>query len=126
MRPLTADDIFRIRVNPFYAITVAPELVVEHEPQIGTDAWIEENVLALQAGAKPWLESLLCSLQSSDGGGDAVNPYQAIEIDPMFAAEHIYAMTQEQWVQGNVASIEQHGPQDWLWMFLRVLQGDYV
>ena len=56
MRPLTADDIFRIRINPFYAITVAPELILEHEPQLSQGAWIEENVLALQGETKPWLD----------------------------------------------------------------------
>jgi hypothetical protein len=89
-------------------------------------AWIEENILALHGGTKPWLESLLRSLQASDGAGEAVNPYRAIEIEPMFAAEHVYAMSQEQWVHGSVASIEEHGPQEWLETFLRVLQGDYV
>jgi hypothetical protein len=32
-------------------------------------------------------------------GGDAVNPYRAMVIDSTFAAEHVNAMTQKQWVQ---------------------------
>jgi hypothetical protein len=68
MRPLTSDDIFRIRVNSIYASTVASELALVLEPQMGEDARVKQNARAVQAGVKPWLESLLRSLQASAGG----------------------------------------------------------
>ena len=36
----TEDSLQRIIINPFYAITVAPQLTREHEPPMGEAEWV--------------------------------------------------------------------------------------
>gem|GEM_PF-3677730 len=40
MPRFTEDSLQRIIINPFYAITVAPQLTREHEPPMGEAEWV--------------------------------------------------------------------------------------
>jgi hypothetical protein len=56
----TEDNIQRIVINPFYAITVAPQLTQEHEPSMGEAEWVQANAsLMREMGCELWLRQLL-------------------------------------------------------------------
>jgi len=40
---LTEDSLRRIIINPFYAITVAPQLIVAHVPPMDETEWVRTN-----------------------------------------------------------------------------------
>ena len=68
MPHFTEDNLQRIITNPFYAITVAPQLTVEHEPPMGEAEWVQANAsLIREMGSERWLRQLLDVL-----GGDIV------------------------------------------------------
>jgi hypothetical protein len=52
----TEDNLQRIIINPFYAITVAPQLTQEHEPSMGEAEWVQANAsLMREMGSERWL-----------------------------------------------------------------------
>lgn len=54
------DNLQRIIMNPFYAITVDPQLIQEHEPPMGETEWVQANVSLMgEMGAERWLKQLL-------------------------------------------------------------------
>jgi hypothetical protein len=56
----TEDNLQRIIINPFYAITVAPQLTQEHEPSMGEAEWVQANApLMREMGSERWLRQLL-------------------------------------------------------------------
>jgi len=56
----TEDNLQRIIINPFYAITVAPQLTQEHEPSMGEAEWVRANAsLMREMGSERWLRQLL-------------------------------------------------------------------
>ena len=60
MPHFTEDNLQRIIVNPFYAITVAPQLTEEHETPMGEAEWVQANAsLMKEIGSEPWLKQLL-------------------------------------------------------------------
>jgi hypothetical protein len=64
----TQDNLQRIIINPFYAVTVAPQLTEEHEPAMGEAEWVQANAsLMREMGIERWLRQLLDVL-----GGDIV------------------------------------------------------
>ena len=64
----TEDNVQRIILNPFYAITVAPRWTEEHEPPMGEAEWVQANASLMgEIGAERWLRQLLDIL-----GGDIV------------------------------------------------------
>jgi len=69
--------------------------------------------LIQQVGAEPWQVSLLDVLQGNTSH-ELINPYLAINIDPLFAVEHPTVWSKEQWIQGNVMLISQLGTEQWL------------
>jgi hypothetical protein len=126
MGQVTAEHIQSILINPFYAIQVASELIETHEPSMCDEEWITGNSALIQEmGAEQWLVSLLDVLQGNTLH-ELVNPYLAINIDPMFAVEHPPVWSKEQWIQGNVTLIPQLGTEQWLRLLLNVLEGDFV
>src|SRR6202162_4968147 len=86
----TEDNLQRIIINPFYTITVASQLTEEHEPPMGEAEWVQANAsLMKEMGSEPWLKQLLDVLEGKVGAAEGlINPSQAINIDPVFAAEH--------------------------------------
>ena len=44
----TEDNLQRIIINPFYAITVAPQLTQEHEPPMGEAEWVQASASLLR------------------------------------------------------------------------------
>jgi hypothetical protein len=57
---LMEDNLQRILINPFYAITVAPQLTAEHDPPMSEAEWIQANAsLIREVGAERWLKRLL-------------------------------------------------------------------
>jgi hypothetical protein len=126
MGHVTPEHIEGILINPFYAIRVASELVETHEPSMRDEDWITGNSSLIEKiGAKQWLASLLDVLQGNDSH-ELLNPYHAINIDPMFAVEHPPALPKEQWIQANMMLIPQLGTEQWLRLLLNVLEGDFV
>jgi len=56
----TEDNLQRNIINPFYAITVAPQLTQEHEPSMGEAEWVRANAsLMREMGSERWLRQLL-------------------------------------------------------------------
>jgi hypothetical protein len=124
----TEDNLQRIIINPFYAITVAPQLTQEHEPSMCEAEWVQANAsLMREMGSERWLRQLLDVLEGKVGAPDQpVNPYQAVNIDPVFAAEHPPLIEREMWVDVNVMQIRNVGAEGWLRQLLDVLNGDIV
>jgi hypothetical protein len=124
----TEDGLRRIIINPFYAITVAPQLTEEHEPAMDETEWVRTNVTLIgEMGAASWLRQLLDMLENKDSVTQApINPFQAMNIDPLFATPHPPLIEREMWVDANVMHIRDMGAEDWLRQLLDVLGGDIV
>jgi hypothetical protein len=124
----TEDNLQRIIINPFYAITVAPQLTQEHEPSMGEAEWVRANAsLMREMGSERWLRQLLEVLEGKVGAPDQpINPSQAVNIDPMFAAEHPPLIERDMWVDVNVKHIRNMEAEGWLRQLLDVLNGDIV
>ncbi len=126
MERITSEQVQRIILNPFYAIQVAPELVETHAPSLRDEEWITGNSSLLQQmGAEHW-QALLLDVLQGNTPHDLVNPYHAINIDPLFAVEHPPAFSKEQWIQANMRSLSELGTESWLHLLLEVLEGDFV
>lgn len=128
MGQIKPEHIQGIIMNPFYAIIIAPEFVEEHIPFMSDEEWVKVNASLIQEiGAEKWLTQLLDVLEGSTAAEkEGINPFNAINIDSMYAAEHPPAWRKEQWVQGNVTLLSQLGTEQWLTQFLAVLEGDVV
>ena len=128
MPHFTEDSLQRIIINPFYAITVAPQLTEGHEPSMGEAAWVQANAsLMREVGSERWLRQLLDVLEGKVGAAEEpINPCQAVNIDPIFAAEHPPLIEREMWVDVNVKQIHNMGAEGWLRRLLDVLNGDIV
>jgi hypothetical protein len=124
----TEDNLQRIIINPFYAITFAPQLTEEHEPPTGEAEWVQANAsLMREMGSERWLRQLLDVLEGKVGVAEGpINPSQAVNIDPLFAAEHPPLIEREMWVDVNVMQIRNMGAEGWLRQLLDVLNGDIV
>ena len=124
----TEDHLQRIVINPFYAITVAPQLTEEHEPAMGETEWVQANAsLMMEMGSERWLRQLLDVLEGKVAAPEgSINPSQAVNIDPLFAAEHPPLIEREMWVDVNVMQIRNMGAEGWLVQLLDVLGGDIV
>jgi hypothetical protein len=124
----TEDSLQRIIINPFYAITVAPQLTQEHEPSMGEAEWVQANApLMREMGSERWLRQLLDVLEGKVGAAEGpINPSQAVNIDPVFAAEHPPLIERDMWVEVNVMQIRNMGAEGWLRQLLDVLDGDIV
>src|SRR5215469_11581859 len=90
MRDFTPDDIQRILINPFYAITVDHHLMSDQLQTMSRATWVEANKgLVQHLGSEQWLTHLLASLQGSVIiSEEYINPAVAIAIDPLFAEPH--------------------------------------
>jgi hypothetical protein len=124
----TEDNLQRIIINPFYAITVAPQWTEEHEPPMGEAEWVRVNAsLMSEMGSERWLRQLLDVLEGKVAAPvQPINPSQAVNIDPLFAAEHPPLIEREMWVDVNVLQIRNMGAEEWLRLLLDVLNGDIV
>jgi len=124
----TADNLQRIIMNPFYAITVDPQLTGEHEPPMGEAEWVQANAsLMEEMGTERWLRHLLDVLEGKVGAPDElINPSHTVNIDSMFAAEHPPLIGRDMWVDVNVKQIRNMGAERWLRHLLDVLKGDIV
>jgi hypothetical protein len=124
----TEDSLRRIIINPFYAITIAPQLTEMHEPSMDEAEWVRTNAtLTGKLGAASWLRQLLDALEGKAGVQEGpINPYQAVNIDPLFAAEHPPLIGREMWVDVNIMQMRSMGAEGWLRQLLNVLNGDIV
>ena len=124
----TEDNLQRIIINPFYAITVAPQLIEEHEPPMGEAEWVQANSsLMEEMGTERWLRHLLDVLEGKAGAAEGpINPSQAVNIDPLFAAEHPPLIERGMWIDVNILQIRDTGAEEWLRRLLDVLTGDIV
>ncbi len=128
MPHFTEDNLQRIIINPFYAITVAPQLTQEHEPPMGEAEWVQANAsLMREMGSERWLRQLLDVLEGKVAAPEGpIDPSQAVNIAPLFAAEHPPLIGREMWVDVNVMQIRNMGTEGWLRQLLDVLNGDIV
>jgi hypothetical protein len=56
----TQDNLQRIIINPFYAITIARSLTEEHDPAMSEAEWVRANAsLMREMGSERWLRQLL-------------------------------------------------------------------
>jgi len=124
----TPEHMQGILMHPFYALQVAPELVEEHELRMSDKEWVTANASLIQElGVEQWLTQLLDLLQGNTVATDErLNPFNAINIDPLFAVDHPPLVSQEQWIQANVLLIPQLGTEQWLMQLLDILEGDFV
>ena len=128
MPHFTEDSLRRIIINPFYAITVVPQLTEEHEPAMDETEWVRTNATLIgEMGAAGWLRQLLDILESKANAPQGpINPFQAMNIDPLFATRHPPLIEREMWVDANVMHISDMGAEGWLRQLLDVLSGDIV
>jgi hypothetical protein len=124
----TEDNLQRIIINPFYAITVAQSLTEEHELAMGEAEWVQANAsLMEQMGSANWLRQLLNVLEGKAAAPEGpIDPAQATNIDPLFAVEHPPLIEREMWVEVNVMHLRNMGVEGWLRQLLDVLSGDIV
>ena len=98
MPHFTQDNLQRIIINPFYAITVAQSLTEEHDPAMSEAEWVQANAFLMrEMGSERWLR-----------------------IGPLFAAAHPPLIEREMWVDVNVMQIHNMGAEGWLgscWMY---------
>src|SRR6266699_1823398 len=74
----TEDNLQRIMINPFYAITVAPQLTEEHEPPMSEAEWMQANSSSMrEMGTERWLRQLLDVLN-----GDVVVAEEVVLAPP--------------------------------------------
>lgn len=128
MPQFTEDTLRRIMINPFYAITVAPQFTTEHAPAMSEAEWVRTNASLMgELGAERWLRQLLEVLEGRATPLDGrINPSLALNIDPMFAAEHPPLIERDMWVGANITQIREMGAEGWLMQLLDVLGGDIV
>lgn len=128
MPHFTEDNVQRIMINSFYAITVAPQLTQEHELAMDEAEWVRANASLIgEMGAERWLRQLLDVLEDKpDTPERPVDPSKAVNIDPLFAAAHPPLIGRDMWVKVNVMQIGNMGTQEWLRQLLDVLNGDVV
>ncbi len=90
--------------------------------------WVQANAsLMREMGSERWLRQLLDMLEGKVGAPEQpINPSRAVNIDPVFAAEHPPLIEQEMWVDVNVMQIRNMGAEGWLRQLLDVLNGDIV
>ena len=95
---------------------------------MGEAEWVQANVSLMgEMGAERWLMQLLDVLEGKVGAPDQpINPSQAVNIDPLFAAEHPPLIGRDMWVDVNVMQIRNMGTEGWLRQLLDVLGGDIV
>jgi len=53
-------------INPFYAVTIHPDLTGEHEPLVSKEQWVQANArLIEELGVEAWLAQLLATLEGN-------------------------------------------------------------
>jgi hypothetical protein len=124
----TEDSLQRIIINPFYAISLATPLTQEHEPPLGEDEWVRVNVSLIEGmGGEQWLRQLLDVLEGKvDAAEQQINPFLAINIDPLFAIPHPPLIERGMWIDVNLKQMRNMGVEGWLRQLLDVLNGDVV
>jgi hypothetical protein len=107
----TEDSLQRIIINPFYTITVAPQLTEEYEPAMSDAEWVQANSsLTEEMGSAQWLRRLLDVLEGkADAPEGPINPSQAVNIDPLFAVAHAPLIERELWIDVNTKHIRNMG-----------------
>lgn len=53
-------------INPFYAITIHPDLLGEHQPLVTKEQWVAANARLIdELGVEAWLAQLLATLEGN-------------------------------------------------------------
>ena len=127
---IRAEHIQAILANPFYAMTVAPQLVQEHALEMSDEQWVQTNAHLMQdMGAEQWLAQVLAFLQSGDVSrlsDPRMNPCHAVIMAPIFCDEHVPIVSQPMWEQSSGRLMQEMGVESWLMQLLTILEGDYV
>ncbi len=126
MAQFTEDNLQRIMMNPFYVVTIASQLTTEHDPPMSEAEWVQANAAVIrEIGAEKWIRQLLDVLEGKAIAAESpINPVHAVNIDPIFAAEHPPIIEKDMWVDVNVMQIRNMGAEEWLSQLLDVLGGD--
>lgn len=54
-------------INPFYAISISPNLMGEHEPLATKESWVKANIKLMdELGKEEWLKQLLHILETGE------------------------------------------------------------
>lgn len=135
----TAADVAAVLANPFYAITFDVDLCMQWGPLLLDEGtWVERNAQLIAAiGASAWLDALLRALQGNEGEPGAprypvevwmqVNPATAVLIHESFAAPHVRALSEEEWIGDNVRLMtEDLGVVPYMKSLLAILRGATV
>lgn len=124
----TEDTLQRILINPFYAITAAPQMTEQHAELAEEADWVQENTSYMrEIGAEQWLGQLLDVLEGKPcAQSQLISPSMAINIDPLFACEHPPLVRRQMWVDVNAKQIRSMGMEGWLEQLLEVLSGGIV
>lgn len=71
---ITEEQLKKVISDPSYAITVNPNLSLEHDPLVSKEQWVEANVVGIEeVGAKAWLETLLEVLETGGFANEDVD-----------------------------------------------------
>ena len=122
------ETVARLLMDPFGATVVAPQFTVEHAPAMSTDEWVLANTdLIHEMGAQAWLTQLLNALEGKKVVDERIHPFNVVNIDHRFAAEHEPIIPYDTWIGANSRLItEELGAKKWLTQFLDILEGDIV
>jgi hypothetical protein len=120
------ETVARIAIDPFSTITVAPQLIIEHEPVMSADEWIRANVALIRdIGTEAWLTQVLYALEGKKSTNDLIHPYHVVNIAPRYAVKHDPLVSKELWIGANSNLITRElGVERWLTQFLDVLESD--
>lgn len=90
--------------------------------------WVRTNATLIgEMGVASWLRQLLDIMENKAGVQEGpINPFQATNIDPLFATRHPALIERQMWVDANVMHIRDMGAEGWLRQLLDVLDGDIV
>jgi hypothetical protein len=122
------ETVAQLLIDPFTTITVTPQLTIEHDPSMSTDEWVLANTALIQEmRAQAWLTQLLNALEGKAVIDERVHPFNVVNIDHRFAAEHEPIVPKDTWIRANSRLItEELGVKKWLTQFLDILEADIV
>jgi hypothetical protein len=125
----TEEDIARIAINPYYALTISPNFLnTAPEITVPEGEWVALNAAACRAaGAKLYLENLADILAGdfapyNTPGGDFFDPRCAIQVAEAFIVPApAFLVTKKQWIDANSNLMGEFGLERWLFLFLDVM-----
>src|SRR5262245_56098698 len=115
----------RMMVNPMYATARCNPALLDVEPAMGPDEWVELQAGVIEgieqdgeavkgAGIDSWLHTLLACLEGQLPADHPVSPAHAVSVDPILCEEHPRLVEPAEWKAVQEQLAEEHGLYSWL------------